>query len=51
VITGFLGARSDFQLEATPHPLTGRATPGQVWIWPWEADSNGMFIARMQRTR
>jgi len=50
VITGFLGARPDFQLEPTPHPLTGRATPGQVWVWPWEADSNGMFIARMKRS-
>ena len=50
VISGFLGVRSDFQLEPTPHPLTGRPVPGQVWIWPWEADSNGMFIARMQRT-
>jgi 16S rRNA (cytosine967-C5)-methyltransferase len=49
VIAGFLGARPDFQLEPTPHPLTSRATPGQIWIWPWEADSNGMFIARMQR--
>ncbi|MDD5678493.1 MAG: RsmB/NOP family class I SAM-dependent RNA methyltransferase [Kiritimatiellae bacterium] len=50
VIGKFLGTRSDFQLEATPHPLTNRATYGQVWIWPWEADSNGMFIARMKRT-
>jgi 16S rRNA (cytosine967-C5)-methyltransferase len=49
VIAGFLGARPDFQLEGTPHPITGRATRGQVWIWPWEADSNGMFIARMKR--
>ncbi len=49
VITGFLGARSDFQLEPTPHPLTGRPAPGQIWIWPWEADSNGMFIARMRK--
>ena len=49
VITEFLGTRSDFQLEATPHPLTGQMTQGQVWIWPWEADSNGMFIARMKR--
>jgi len=49
VMAKFLGMRSDFQLEPTPHPLTGRATPGQVWIWPWEADSNGMFIARMKR--
>ncbi|MCX6992005.1 MAG: RsmB/NOP family class I SAM-dependent RNA methyltransferase [Kiritimatiellaeota bacterium] len=49
VITGFLSARSDFQLERTLHPLTGRPTPGQIWIWPWEADSNGMFIARMKR--
>jgi len=50
VITGFLGTRSDFQLEPTPHPLTGRPAPGQIWIWPWEADSNGMFIARMHRS-
>ncbi|MFH1970718.1 MAG: hypothetical protein ABIJ53_10425 [Verrucomicrobiota bacterium] len=50
VITGFLGARSDFQLALTLHPLTGRSAPGQIWIWPWESDSNGMFIARMQRT-
>ena len=49
VITRFLGARPDFQLERTPHPLTGQSTSGQVWIWPWEADSNGMFIARMKR--
>ena len=49
VITGFLGARSDFKLEPTLHPLTGRPAPGKVWIWPWEADSNGMFIARMRR--
>ena len=49
VITGFLGARSDFQLAPRPHPLTGQPTPGLIWLWPWEADSNGMFIARMQR--
>ncbi|MFH1477091.1 MAG: RsmB/NOP family class I SAM-dependent RNA methyltransferase [Verrucomicrobiota bacterium] len=49
VITGFLGARPDFQLEPMPHPLTGRPVAGQVWIWPWESDSNGMFIARMKR--
>ncbi|MDP4031616.1 MAG: RsmB/NOP family class I SAM-dependent RNA methyltransferase, partial [Pseudorhodobacter sp.] len=50
VISRFLGAHADFKLEPTPHPLTGRPTSGEVWIWPWEADSNGMFIARMQRS-
>lgn len=49
VITKFITTRSDFQLEATPHPLTGRGTSGQILIWPWEGDSNGMFIARMKR--
>ncbi|MFA5043205.1 MAG: class I SAM-dependent methyltransferase [Kiritimatiellia bacterium] len=49
MITAFLGARPDFQLEPAPHPLDGQPTPGQVWIWPWKADSNGMFIARMKR--
>ncbi len=48
-IAGFLDARPDFQLEPTLHPLSGRPTPGLIWIWPWEADSNGMFIARMKR--
>lgn len=49
VVNGFLNARSDFQLEPITHPLTGRQAVGQVCIWPWEADSNGMFIARMKR--
>jgi 16S rRNA (cytosine967-C5)-methyltransferase len=51
VIAGFLEAWPDFRLEPTPHPLTARPTAGQVWIWPWEADCNGMFVARMNRIR
>ncbi len=49
-INQFLSAHQDFQLEPAPHPLTGQLTSGFIWIWPWEADCNGMFIARLKRT-
>ena len=49
-ISKFLGMRHDFQLAPTKHPLTGQLTSGSIWIWPWEAASNGMFIARFKRT-
>lgn len=49
----FLDARPDFRLEPmTPQEglgLSGQTTPGIVWVWPWEASCNGMFIARMKR--
>ena len=49
VIESFLAGRRDFSLESTPHPLTGEATVGLIWIWPWEGNCNGMFIARMKK--
>ena len=48
-VEAFLEARPDFTLERIAHPLTGEMTQGMVWIWPWQACSNGMFAARMQR--
>ena len=45
VIEGFLAGRQDFRLEPTAHPLSGNPTPGLIWIWPWESECNGMFIA------
>ena len=33
----------------TPHPLTQAPTDGRIWIWPQDADSDGMFVARFTR--
>ncbi len=47
VVRSFLGSHPDFQLDPFPHPLTGSATEGTVLIWPQEADTDAMFVARM----
>lgn len=49
VVGAFLNEHPDFRLDPFPHPLTGEPTPGSVLIWPQEADSDAMFIARMVR--
>ncbi|MDT8391641.1 MAG: RsmB/NOP family class I SAM-dependent RNA methyltransferase [Lentisphaeria bacterium] len=38
------------ELEPFPHPLTGVETPGFLQIWPWEGDSDAMFVARFRKT-
>ena len=49
VIAAFLRSRPDFGLQPVPHPLTGEATNGEVWMWPWDGPCDGMFVARMAR--
>jgi 16S rRNA (cytosine967-C5)-methyltransferase len=49
VTAEFARRRPDFKLCPMAHPLTGQANDGQIWIWPWEGDCNGMFVARWQR--
>lgn len=50
VIRAFLDANPEFQLDPFADPLTGVPTDGTRTIWPQEADSDAMFIARMIRT-
>jgi 16S rRNA (cytosine967-C5)-methyltransferase len=50
VVHPFLEAHSEFRLDPFPHPFHGSATNGTVLIWPHEADTDAMFIARMVRT-
>ncbi len=47
-VRAFLAGRRDFQPDPIPHPLTGEPTPGLLWVWPWDGDCNGMFIARLR---
>ncbi|HEY5621080.1 MAG TPA: methyltransferase domain-containing protein [Pontiella sp.] len=49
VVMNFLDHHASFKLEPFLHPLTGEQTGGQVQIWPWDADCDGMFIARFRR--
>jgi 16S rRNA (cytosine967-C5)-methyltransferase len=50
VVRGFLESHPGFRLDPFPHPLTGAETDGTLLIWPQEADTDAMFIARMVRT-
>jgi len=52
VIRPFLETHPDFHLDPFPHPLIPTPTPndGTLLIWPQDADTDAMFIARMVRT-
>ncbi|EGM70544.1 RsmB/NOP family class I SAM-dependent RNA methyltransferase [Shewanella sp. HN-41] len=48
VVKAFLEQHSEFQLMPVRHPFTGEQTE-MLTIWPFEANSDGMFVAKMQR--
>jgi 16S rRNA (cytosine967-C5)-methyltransferase len=50
VVQAFLAAYPEFQLDPFPHPLRGDPTDGTLFLWPQEADSEAMFLARMIRS-
>lgn len=50
VIDAFLRDNPNFQLDPFPHPFTGDPTDGRVQIWPQDADTDAMFVARMVRS-
>jgi 16S rRNA (cytosine967-C5)-methyltransferase len=49
VVRSFLETHADFELEPFPHPLIETRTDGTVLIWPQDADTDAMFVARMIR--
>jgi len=49
IITNFLAQHAEFKLEPLFNPLTRRQSNGLIWIWPWESNCNGMFIAVMKK--
>ncbi|MCL2912905.1 RsmB/NOP family class I SAM-dependent RNA methyltransferase [Shewanella corallii] len=48
VVDAFLAANPEFEAIDSVHPFTGE-TQSQITVWPYEADSDGMFVARMTR--
>lgn len=48
VVQAFLQQHPEFSLMPIRHPFTGEQTD-MLTVWPFEANSDGMFVARMQR--
>ncbi|HBM16166.1 MAG TPA: hypothetical protein DD381_07495 [Lentisphaeria bacterium] len=49
VINGFLAENPDFKLEPFTNPLNGKLTPGYLQVYPWDADCDAMFAARLRK--
>lgn len=49
VINAFLESHPDFHLDPFPHPFMEGSTDGKMLIWPQDADTDAMFVARMIR--
>ncbi|QDF67789.1 RsmB/NOP family class I SAM-dependent RNA methyltransferase [Shewanella sp. SNU WT4] len=48
VVKAFLAQHPEFSIETIAHPFTGEASQ-MLTIWPYEADSDAMFVCRMRR--
>jgi 16S rRNA (cytosine967-C5)-methyltransferase len=50
VVTAFLQQHPEFTLTPIRHPFSGEQTE-MLTVWPFEANSDGMFVARMLRSK
>jgi 16S rRNA (cytosine967-C5)-methyltransferase len=48
VVARFLSANKNFSLDPFPHPFAGGECGGMLRIWPWELDSDAMFVAKLE---
>lgn len=48
VVNAFLQNHPEFSLDTLTHPFTGQSH-SMLTIWPFEANSDGMFVARMTK--
>ena len=49
VIKDFLTDHQDFELDPFTNPLNGNQTRGFLQVYPWDADCDSMFVARLVR--
>lgn len=49
VVSQFLEQNPDFVLTPFTCPMTGRQTSGMNQVWPWDADCDAMFTAKLTR--
>ncbi len=50
VVENFLATNPQFALEPFTNPLNAGLTDGMLQVFPWDADCDAMFAARMRRT-
>lgn len=50
VVKKFLSEHPDFKLEPFANPIDCTQTEGYLQIYPWHADCDAMFVARMKKT-
>ncbi|MGS0675021.1 RsmB/NOP family class I SAM-dependent RNA methyltransferase [Shewanella sp. 30m-9] len=48
VVNAFLQSNPEFELQTLTHPFTGEQV-NMLTIWPQEADTDGMFVAKMSK--
>ena len=48
VVKQFLSLHPQFTIQQLSHPFTGRAAT-MLTVWPQDADTDGMFVAKMRR--
>lgn len=48
IVKDFLSETAEFELEPVTHPFTGQLCD-MLTIWPQQANSDGMFVAKMRR--
>lgn len=49
IVQAFLADNHDFALDPFISPLTKTPCDGLLQIWPWDADCDAMFIAKLKR--
>ena len=48
VVKQFLNSHPQFAIQQLSHPFTGQAAT-MLTVWPQDADTDGMFVAKMRR--
>ena len=51
IVSAFLENHPEFSLEPFNNPINNEYTKGMLQLWPQEHDSDGMFIAKLRRTK
>jgi 16S rRNA (cytosine967-C5)-methyltransferase len=49
IVNKFLETNKDFSLKPFSNPLSGKMTNGTLHIYPWDADSDAMFVVKLIR--
>jgi len=51
VVLSFLKEHPEYALDPFDSPITGEKTDGMMMTWPWHADCDAMFVAKMRKNQ